>query len=737
MLPSILSSDLCSLIGGVDRYAVSVIWKLRPDTYEVEKVWYGRTIISSSYKMYYEAAQMLHDGEEVSVEEIPELGKFDEIERQKKLADLKWSVNKLIEIASHLKAKREREGAVQLEGVEVKVELNEEQEIENLVPKQLRHHPLPRQEQFGDLVLSAKAKNFEIDTSSNKALAVSLDKCIDPDDPVYNKILRSLATKAMSNALYFSTGSLSEDQYFHYGLGLDLYTHFTSPIRRYADVIVHRLLMAATSNEGQLDEGLLPNSELQQLCVHINSRHRAAQNAQQDSQELFQALFFRDKDSETDECCCVDAVIQGIRANGLLIFVPRYGIKGAVYLQDKSGLVLSFDSSDQVEWIPGSIQRSDFSITVKTATGEWTYNLFEHITVKISVQTSRAHSETLRFNLAAKKRHKSELDDAQQGTGHSLRTDIIKLRHHPLPRQEQFGDLVLSAKAKNFEIDTSSNKALAESLDKCIDPDDPVYNKILRSLATKAMSNALYFSTGSLSEDQYFHYGLGLDLYTHFTSPIRRYADVIVHRLLMAATSDEGQLDEGLLPNSELQQLCVYINSRHRGLRANGLLIFVPRYGIKGAVYLQDKSGLVLSFDSSDQVEWIPGSIHRSDFSITVKAATGEWTYNLFEHITVKISVQTSRAHSETLRFNLAAKKRHKSELDDAQQGTGHSLRTDIIKEVMTADKSMSTSEMREKVNVMGTDITQLHQLYHQTKEEDSLYDFLETMQELSLQDDS
>lgn len=59
----------------------------------------------------------------------------------------------------------------------------------------------------------------------------------------------------------------------------------------------------------------------------------------------------------------------------------------------------------------------------------------------------------------------------------------------------------------------SSNKALAESLDKCIDPDDPVYNKILRSLATKAMSNALYFSTGSLSEDQFFHYGERMKIY--------------------------------------------------------------------------------------------------------------------------------------------------------------------------------------------------------------------------------
>ena len=57
MLPGILSADLCSLIGGVDRYAVSVIWQLNPKTYEVVKVWYGRTVIRSAYKMFYEVGE--------------------------------------------------------------------------------------------------------------------------------------------------------------------------------------------------------------------------------------------------------------------------------------------------------------------------------------------------------------------------------------------------------------------------------------------------------------------------------------------------------------------------------------------------------------------------------------------------------------------------------------------------------------------------------------------------------
>ncbi|XP_072031507.1 LOW QUALITY PROTEIN: DIS3-like exonuclease 1 [Amphiura filiformis] len=456
MLPEILSAQLCSLIGGVDRYAVSVIWQLDPNTYEVIKVWYGRTVIRSAYKMFYEAAQSLHDGKQVK-DDIPELDGLDAATVDKKLVELKWCVDKLMDIARHLKARRVVGGAVQLEGEEVKVELNEEQEIEDLVPKQtmeihetiaecmifanhwvakkiaeafstsalLRHHPLPRQDQFQELLYCAKAKGYRIDTSSNKALADSLDKCVDSNDPLYNRILRSLATKAMSNALYFSTGSLPRDQFFHYGLALDRYTHFTSPIRRYADVIVHRQLLAAVEEEDSNNLHLPSNKDLQQLSGHINTKHRASQNAQRDSQVLFQAMYFRDRDSTTDERCIVDAVVHNLRANGLLVFIPRYGIKGALYLKDKEGLVCDASSPGKTPtWVPGTLEWSEFSITVSTSTSKTTFKLFDHFTVRLSVQQARSHASSLRFDLVANQPHKKDESIGVQNT--SLKTDIIQ-----------------------------------------------------------------------------------------------------------------------------------------------------------------------------------------------------------------------------------------------------------------------------------------------------------------------
>eukprot|EP00063_Salmo_salar_P069722 XP_014044557.1 PREDICTED: DIS3-like exonuclease 1 [Salmo salar] len=81
------------------------------------------------------------------------------------------------------------------------------------------------------------------------------------------------------------------------------------------------------------------------------------------------------------------------------------------------------------------------------------------------------------------------------------------LRHHPPPRQEFFNQLQDSARARGFTIDTRSNKALADSLDRAVDPQDPLVNRLLRVMATMAMSNALYFSTGACPQDQCYHYG--------------------------------------------------------------------------------------------------------------------------------------------------------------------------------------------------------------------------------------
>ncbi|XP_074862492.1 DIS3-like exonuclease 1 isoform X3 [Carettochelys insculpta] len=264
---------------------------------------------------------------------------------------------------------------------------------------------------------------------SNKALAESLDKADDPLDPIVNKLLRSMATQAMSNALYFSTGSHPEEEFHHYGLALDKYTHFTSPIRRYADVVVHRLLMAATLKDTKIDvtRNLFSNKDLEELCKHINTRNRAAQQAQKQSTELFQCMYFKDKVPETDERCIVDGVIYSIRTNGVLVFVPRYGIKGAAYLKNKEGLVISCQSDGSCVWKPGSLHHCQNRIISTTVDGESvTLTLFDHITVKISVQTSRCHPDTIKLEIIRNTPYRSAATELYQKNSHIMKTDLIK-----------------------------------------------------------------------------------------------------------------------------------------------------------------------------------------------------------------------------------------------------------------------------------------------------------------------
>ncbi|XP_054627523.1 DIS3-like exonuclease 1 isoform X2 [Dunckerocampus dactyliophorus] len=411
MLPAVLSADLCSLLGGVDRYAMSVLWELDAHTLAVNKVWYGRTIIRSSYQLHYELAQALLNGEQA---EVPELAHLSSHDKDAKLAQLTQALEMLTHVARHLRAQRDQGGALELEGVEVRAQLDHDKNITALVPRQpleihetvaecmiyanhwvarkiqesfphqalLRHHPPPRQEFFSQLVDSAKSKGFSINTRSNKALADSLDQAVDPQDPLLNRLLRMMATQAMSQALYFSTGATSQDQYYHYGLALDRYTHFTSPIRRYADMVVHRLLTAAIGMEkGRSSaQALATNKELEELAHHINQKNRAAQQAQKLSTDLFQCLYFKEKDPHTDQCCMADAVVYAIRDNGVLAFVPQYGVKGPVYLKNREGQVVSAGQDGRCEWQTGSVHRYSDHITTSSTTGTTTLTLFNHIT---------------------------------------------------------------------------------------------------------------------------------------------------------------------------------------------------------------------------------------------------------------------------------------------------------------------------------------------------------------------
>lgn len=175
---------------------MSTLWELDETSCEIKKVWFNRTIIRSSYKLFYEAAQALLDGHLTIAAEIPELKEQDENTRQRKLDELVWAIGKLTDVARCIRAKRDSCGALELEGVEVRVQLDDKKNIDDLIPRQplevhetiaecmilanhwvakkiwesfphqavLRQHPPPRQEFFSELRECASAKGFSIDT---------------------------------------------------------------------------------------------------------------------------------------------------------------------------------------------------------------------------------------------------------------------------------------------------------------------------------------------------------------------------------------------------------------------------------------------------------------------------------------------------------------------------------------------------------------------------------------------
>ena len=193
MLPRVLSAHLCSLLGSVERYAMSVLWELHPTTFKVKKVWYGKTIIKSSYKLCYEDAQDIIDGKSSNEmkEKIQELSNLSKADLKDKFEELKTTLELLTEVTSQWQHNRESAGALNLESTEVQFEFKESS-LDGMKPKAhlaihetvaecmimanhwvarkisqefplfslLRLHPAPKQENFEQLINCAKSKGM-------------------------------------------------------------------------------------------------------------------------------------------------------------------------------------------------------------------------------------------------------------------------------------------------------------------------------------------------------------------------------------------------------------------------------------------------------------------------------------------------------------------------------------------------------------------------------------------------
>lgn len=379
MLPTLLGTDLCSLKPYVERYAFSVIWEMTADA-DIVSSTFTKSVIRSREAFSYEKAQL-------------------RIDDKSQTDDLTKGMRILLKLSKKLKQKRMCAGALNLASPEVRVQAESETsdpvdvqtkqlldtnslveefmllanisvatKINEIFPQSalLRRHAAPPKTNFEELANQLKVKKgLELKTDSSKALADSLDVCVDPEEPFFNTLVRILATRCMMSAEYFCSGSQAYPEFRHYGLASEIYTHFTSPIRRYADLLVHRQLAAAIEYE-EPDASIHNRHKLEMICKNINVRHRNAQMAGRASVEYYvgQALKGRVVDEE--------GYIMKIFSNGFVVFVPRFGIESLIRLRDMATPEpeANFDSDDYKLVVSGSRKA--------------TLELFQRVKVKIS-----------------------------------------------------------------------------------------------------------------------------------------------------------------------------------------------------------------------------------------------------------------------------------------------------------------------------------------------------------------
>lgn len=285
MLPPILSHNLGSLNPGVDRLAFSIFWDIN-SAGEILDRWIGRTIIRSCCKLSYDHAQEIIDGtfdannSSIMGDQWPKLyGRFE-------WYDIIKSVKSLHEVSKTLKQSRFNSGALSLESPKLGFLFDEEgspydsvltgridsnflvEEFMLLANKTaaevitgaypscalLRRHPEPNARKLQEFGAFCNKHGLKLDTSSPAHMHHSLEhirKELKNDSMLFD-ILMSYAARPMQLAAYFCTGDSkhTNSDWGHYALGFPFYTHFTSPLRRYPDIVVHRLLAAVLEAEG-------------------------------------------------------------------------------------------------------------------------------------------------------------------------------------------------------------------------------------------------------------------------------------------------------------------------------------------------------------------------------------------------------------------------------------------------------------------------------------------------------